>query len=222
MPYKILDTNPKLDPAKKAARELRYRQQRESNRMSIHIMRLLNEHSGGVLSSVMYGKLWPDKIDMLMVNPMSAMRAVNFTMGRARNSFMGLLATGERRGSKKGMGSSGKSGEVLWRITETGEYYLKVYNTTPQVIIDGERDSRSWLQDNGRRYMNTESIEKRVQEEVQVKKELRRMRESTRSVTVEYDRKMLDIYSTYESLIHPRFDYCYQVGRNNRRKPIAR
>lgn len=211
MPYKI-PQKPNLDLAKKAVRELRYRQQRESKRMSIRIMKILSDVKGrGALSSVLYMSLWPDKIDNLTSNNISAMRAINFTMGRARNSFMGLLATGTKHGRGKG--------EMLWKITETGEYYLKIYEKTPQVVIDGERNSRTWLQDNGRRYMSEESIEKRVQEEVQVKKELRRMRMV--SVADTHKNREQDIYATYDALIHPQSNYCYRVGRNNRRRPMA-
>ncbi len=202
MPY----SNPHDPRALQAVHNYQARRRRlldGSNRMSIRILRLLSKRPHS--SMEIFKVLWPGKV---ATSSLTVLRVTNMTIGRARNSFMGLLI--ERT-------SCDGHGNIVWAITDTGRDYLDTYNRDPETIIKGERDNKGWLQTIGRDAMSKEVQARRAGMSNATERDLEAMRsrDSDGERDIDSDRD-LDIQRVYNSFLVGKCNHSYRAGRGRR------
>jgi hypothetical protein len=161
--------------------------------------------------------VWPGKI---YKSTYAMMQTITMTVGRCRNSFMGVCATGAKLQSPPAV-----PGEMRWTITGTGIEYLATYDRDPEYIIRCERDTRLWLQDNGRRYMSAESQAKRAALNSSLMDELAQMRGDEDEEEVQGVRNTVEqvqyiqLWAVYEQLVsRAGGGYAYRTTAGGRRR----
>lgn len=201
-------------PIDQAKRLARLRHQREPNRMSVRVLRLLDKRPNGMTNSELWNVLYPGKEDRCEDGRGGKTSIIGALMGRVAKSFMGTLVTKEVTKERKVWVDPRR--KTVWSITEDGREYLRVYDEDPQRIIDGERESRLWLQENGRRFNTPESIGKRAERDASIELELQIMRDACVSFGSR-DSRTLDIERVYMETIYPVGRHCYRVMAGGRR-----